>query len=669
VRINKSKNLVGLLKKKNSKNDKAINSLPDQGRGVFLAKKNESLSGGEVDKKLVYSLSRSRFPSWRQLKHVGRFLSPKESFFLRIFSTLIFVSAVFLGVNFYHEHLKTVPVFGGQYLEGVLGAPQHINPLYSSINDVDADLVSLIYSSLFKFNERGELEKDLVEDYSISDDGKTYSLKIREGVKWHQGEELSVDDIFFTFQAIKDPAYNSPLKPTFGGIELKIEDDRTVIFTLAESYAPFLNLLTFGIMPVSVWGQIPPQSAPLADVNLKPIGSGPYQVDSWVKDKSGNIKTYRLKANKDYYKGGPLIKDLVFKFYGGFTDAINALNNGEVDGLSYLPKSERSNLIAKSSLNLNKLSMPKVRAVFFNSDANPLFKDKSVRQALAMASPREKIISEVAGSEADPAYGPIPKSNFAYESDLERYDFDLAKAEKVLSDAGWKKEILTADDIAALQVREGEGSASSSLSESEKFKLSLGEGQWLYKDELKNKNDKKSQETKRVYLTLSLTVLNDDENSDAGRFLSQSWEELGVKVNLNLVSAASVQASVLKPRRYEALLFSELVGNDPDVYFFWHSSQAGEGGLNLSNYKNEEADKLLEDGRTALVREDRVSKYSQFQKLVNQDVAAIFLYSPYYIYPQSKKVKNFSVMTISDPADRFAGIENWYIKTGRRFEW
>jgi peptide/nickel transport system substrate-binding protein len=603
------------------------------------------------------------------MKYLGRVLGPKEFLVVKVLTLLIVVSLGFLSFNFYRDHLKTVPVFGGQYSEGLVGGPQHINPLYASVNDIDADISSLVYSSLFKIGSEGEPEKDLVEDYSISEDGKTYTFKLKEGVKWHQGGELTVDDVFFTFQAIKDSAYNSPLKPSFAGIEAKIEDDRTIVFSLAEKYAPFLNLLTFGILPTQVWGQVPPQSAALADFNLKPVGSGPYKFSSLSKDKAGNVKVYKLEANQEYYGGRPLIKEFVFKFFGDFTEAVNALNNGEVDGLSYLPKAEKSSLIAKSSLNLNKLAMPKVRAVFFNADKNSLLKDIKVRQALSYATPRERIIAEVLGGEAQPAYGPIATENFAYNQNLERYNFDLGRAAALLVDAGWKKEVVGEEEIAALTAKMEGATSSTALSEDEKAKLALGPGEWLYKEELKNKNDKKSKEMKKVYFRLSLTVLDDEESASTGRFIMQSWEQLGVKVDLDLVGAASVQSMVIKPRTYEALLFSQLLGSDPDVYFFWHSSQSGEGGFNLSNYKNEEVDKLLEDGRVAADKEERIGKYKKFQELVNQEAAAIFLFSPYYIYPQGKKVKNSSIKTISEPADRFSDVTDWYIKTGRHFTW
>lgn len=630
----------------------------------------KTLATGEADKKLVYSLSKSKIPSWLQIKHVGRVLTPKEFFIVRFFSFLIILSISFLGFNFYREHLKAVPAFGGEYSEGLVGTPQHINPLYSSINDADADISSLVFSSLFKIDAAGNPVKDLVEDYQVSEDGKIYTLKLKSGVHWHQGGDLSVDDVFFTFQAIKDPAYNSPWRSSFAGIEAKIEDDQTIIFTLPEKYAPFLNLLTFGVLPVGIWGQVSPQSAALADFNLKPVGSGPYKFKSLVKDKSGNIKVYSLTANKDYYGTKPHIKDLVFRFFGNFTEAINALNNGDVDGLSYLPKSEKSNLIAKSSLNLNKLFQPRIKAIFFNGEKNQLLKDLNVRQALAYASPREKIITDILVSEAEAAFGPIPSKNFTYNQNLKQYDYSPEYAASLLETAGWKREKISEEDIAALKNKEEKAtSTAGALSEEEKNKLAIGPGEWLFKEELKNKNDKKSKEMKKVYFQLSLTVVDDEESANTARLIRQAWEQLGVKVDLDLISLSEVQNSIIKSRKYETFLFTQLLGNDPDIYFFWHSSQAGEGGLNLSNYKNEEADKMLEEGRVESDLGQRIEKYKKFQEIINSDVAAIFLYSPYYLYPQGKKVKNFSVKIIASPADRFSNVAEWYVKTGQHFEW
>ena len=117
----------------------------------------------------------------------------------------------------------------------------------------------------------------MVEDYKITPDGKNYTLKIKQNIKWHNGDPLNTDDVLFTFGAIQDPAYKSPLRASFSGVQIERVDDNTVKFILSEPYAAFLNLLTFGIMPAGLWQEINPASASLAELNTKPIGSGPYK--------------------------------------------------------------------------------------------------------------------------------------------------------------------------------------------------------------------------------------------------------------------------------------------------------------------------------------------------------------------------------------------------------
>ena len=115
------------------------------------------------------------------------------------------------------------------------------------------------------------------------------------------------------------------------------------------------------------------------------------------------------------------------------------------------------------------------------------------------------------------------------------------------------------------------------------------------------------------------------------------------------------------------MLFGEIVGIDPDPYPFWHSSQAGEAGLNLSNFINKDADKVLEQARQISDPKKRHDKYVHFQNILNQYLPAIFLYTPKYLYPVSSRIKGIETKNISVPADRFANITNWYIKTKRSF--
>jgi len=639
-----------------------------------------SVDNSELDKKLVYSLSKSKIPSLNQLRYFRKALSKKEIWLINFLLFFIILNVAWLGFSFGRQHLRVVPIGGGQYSEGAIGSPVHINPLYSTLNDVDNDLTHLIFSSLFKYDVNGKLIKDLADDYQISEDGKTYTVKIKDDVKWQNGSKLTADDIVFTFTAIKDPAYNSPLRASISGVTIEKKDDRTVIFTLPERYSPFPALLTFGILPAEIWGEIPPESAFLAEPNLKPIGSGPFEFKSLVKDKSGNVKSYTLMPNKNYYGKKPFLKEIIFKFYADSTEAGNALSENSIDGLNNLSFDEQGGLLTKNSLNFYQLNLPRIKGIFFNKDKNPFLKDVKVRQALAFATPREDIINQVMNGQAKAAHGPLPDSNFVYDDTIEKYDFDSAHAASLLESAGWKTETISAEEVNALiKKRDTATTSKSVLTDEEKKIVELGPGAWralaaatTSKSSVKTTSKstaKTSAPAAKTYLEINLTVTDGDEDGKIAGLIKTAWEKIGVKVNVVVVAVKEIQASVIKPKNYEAVLFSEAVGNDPDVYVFWHSSQAGAGGLNLANYKNEDADASLEEGRQVSDPAQRIADYKKFQGIVANDAPAIFLFSPEDIYAQNKKIKGFAVKNISANADRFADVTNWYTKTGERLEW
>jgi peptide/nickel transport system substrate-binding protein len=126
---------------------------------------------------------------------------------------------------------------------------------------------------------------------------------------------------------------------------------------------------------------------------------------------------------------------------------------------------------------------------------------------------------------------------------------------------------------------------------------------------------------------------------------------------------------VIKPRKFSALLYSLMIGSDPDSYAFWHSSQISQSGLNLASYSNEKVDKLLEDARLTNDLNVRIQKYGEFQKIISDDLPVIFLYSPLYIYPQNKRIKGVETFNISAPSLRFANITQWYIKAAKKIVW
>jgi hypothetical protein len=215
--------------------------------------RNTISNQNELDRKLIYSLSKSKIPSLRQIKYIKKYLSPRERWIIRIAFILIVISLVVLGVDVYKTKLQFVPIVGGKYVEGLVGAPKYINPLYAQASDADSDLEYLVFSRLYKRDSESGLVNDLVKTSTISDDGKIYSFEIRDDVKWHTGKNLNSDDIVFTFHAIKDNQYNSPFRNSFAGVEIEKTGDYSFNFLLLEPYAPFLELLTFGILPRDLW--------------------------------------------------------------------------------------------------------------------------------------------------------------------------------------------------------------------------------------------------------------------------------------------------------------------------------------------------------------------------------------------------------------------------------
>ncbi|MCX6798461.1 MAG: ABC transporter substrate-binding protein, partial [Candidatus Falkowbacteria bacterium] len=442
---------------------------------------------------------------------------------------------------------------------------------------------------------------------------------LKNNVKWHNGEKLTADDVIFTVSLIQDPDYRSPLRNSFDGVNVDKVDDLTVKFILPQAYAAFTDLLTFGILPQSLWSNITASGASLSELNLKPVGSGPYQFKSLVKNKNGEIKEYHLTLNNNYYGVKPYIKNIIFKFFPDPAESVAAFNDGQIDGLSYLPLEQRKDLLAQNSLVFHELG----RHEYYKK----ALEDEKVRQALALAINKEAIIKNVLNNSAWLATGPILPSSPYYDAQVTTYNYDPATAANLLKDA------LTST-------------------------ITKGTGK-----------KKQIVKTEVGTLELTLTVVATEENLAVANQIKADWEKIGVKVSLSQVPVEQVSDDIIHSKNYQALLYGEEVGADPDLYAFWHSSQAGDKGLNLANYNNPAVDKLLASGRVSLNFTDRFAIYKKFQELVTADAPAIFLYEPSYTYVQTKKIKGFSGLNIIEPADRFASLSDWYLKTTKKLVW
>ncbi len=557
------------------------------------------------------------WPTRYQWKQFFKILSKNEKYSILGFCLLIIISLSYIFWAWYLNNTLIGPANGGTYTEVAVGAPRYLNPVLSSTNDVDRDLVAIIYSGLLKYDQNGQLVPDLAEAYSINSDKKTYEMRLRQNIKWHDGETLIVDDVIFTIQTIQNPEYRSPLRASLPGVEAEKIDDYTLRLKLKNIYSPFLGNLTFGILPKHIWENVPAVSFSITENNLNPIGSGPYEFKKMQKDSSGSVKSIELSAFADYYFNKPYLDSIIFEFFKDEDSAIATLNNNEAQGISYASTNKIAKL--KTALNLNKVVLPRYFAVFFNQSENRALTDKNVRQALLLATDKQEIVNKIIFGQAIdlPLLGISQKETT--EKSTNNFNPDQAKA--LLDSSGWLIDASTT----------------------------------LRQKKIDNQN---------TTLEVSLLTVNWPELTDVANLLKTDWENIGVKVNLEIKSVAEIQERI-KARQYQALLFGQLLSASPDPFAFWHSSQKNDPGLNLSLYENKDADRLMEEIRQEFNEDAKKQKYIQLQNMITQYLPAIFLYSPVYIFPTSKDINGIEIENIHLPSERFSQINNWYIKTKR----
>ncbi|TSC94920.1 MAG: peptide/nickel transport system substrate-binding protein [Parcubacteria group bacterium Athens1014_10] len=569
-------------------------------------------------------------PKIKQFKYISHFLESRERLCIKTLWLVIFLSLIFLSVRFYFIHLKLLPAKGGEYSETLVGNPKYINPVLAPANEVDLDISRLIFSGLLTRDKDQKLIPDLAEQYQMSEDQKTYTFFLRKDAKWHNGEKFSADDVIFTIETIQNNEFKSPLYSSFKGVKCEKVDDEQVKFILNEPYAPFLSLLTLGIIPKHLWRDFTPTQFYLAEYNLKPIGTGPFKFKSLVKEKNGVIKTYILKRNDKFYRESAFLEKFNFKFYFSYNEAIRAFKNKNANGLAAASEALSKETFNYKNFDLHSLHLSQYSAIFFNQSNNQFLKEKNIRQALSYAIDKERIIKEVLAERGEIIDGPILRGGLGYNSEIKKYRIDLDKANQLLNDLGWIFEESTAAE------QESEGAV--------KFR-------------------KKGDEELKIILT---TVEKEAGNKTA-EIIKESWEKIGVKTELQLIPKEIILKEIIKPRNYQALLYGVILGPDVDPYLLWHSSQISEFGLNLANFSDKEADQVLEDGRKIFNPDTRHLKYQHFQNIMLEQMPAIFLYSSFYNYLIDKKIKGFDLENISLPSDRFIDVEKWYIKTRRGF--
>jgi len=645
---------------------------------------------------------------WRQF---FRILTKGERILFFFFFSLALGSLIFLLINFYFENTEIRPARGGNFVEGVIGFPNYLNPIYAPLNDVDQDLTELLFSGLMKYNEKGEIIPDLAQCEIKDEEGKVYECKLKENIFWSDGEKLTADDVIFTVKIIQDPAYLSPLRVNWLDVEVEKISDLAVRFKLKNPYPPFLEYLTIKILPKHIWQDIPAQSFKLSDYNLKPIGSGPYQFKELKRDQSGKIIiSLNLSENPHYFGKKTNLSQVTFRFFEKEKDLILAYQTKEIQGFSLLSP-QNYELLNELCCHF-KFSLPRYFAIFFNPEKSKVLAEKEVREALNYGTNKKEILEKVLENQGKVVDSPILPEIYNFAQPNKTYPFDLEKAKEILDQAGFKeneggkrtktlkkelefqfqsdlktgsrgKEVeelqkCLAKDPEIYPGGEITGFFGNSTKEAvilfqEKYKKEILEpwgfekGTGLVSKTTRDKLNEICFEKPVETLPLSFTLVTVDQPFliEMANLLKEQWKTLGVEVNIQTFDLPSLEREIIKPRNYDALLFGQVLGSILDPYPFWHSLQKIDPGLNLALYENKEVDKLLEEGRKTQDLTERKKIYEEFQNLLLEDSPAIFLLNPDYIYFVSPEIKGIKEGLIVDPSKRFSEIEEWYIKTKR----
>ena len=504
---------------------------------------------------------------------------------------------------------------GGVYVEGVIGNISTLNPLLAA-SEPEQAASRLLFSSLYNYDVTGALHTDLAESMTVKDD-KVYTIKLRNAV-WHDGKKLTAEDVVYTINLIKNPQVRSPLRVNWLDISARAIDDSTVEFMLPAVYAGFSHALTFPVIPKHILQSVSPSSMREADFSSNPVGSGPFAVKRvQTSESTSSTDVVRMEPNTKYYGAVSTLSRLELRAYGNESLLVKAVNSGEVSAASGLSLSAADNIKSKQYSTKHWL-LNKGVYLLMNNRSQTL-QDARARQALRYATDTSSIRATV-GDNVARLDTPILQSQIAQKLPAAP-DYSLDKAKTLLKEAGW----------------------------------TYNQGQWKGKDG-------------RPLAVAVTTSSGRDEYKKIVDALKQQWSKLGVDVQLREIDTSSTTTSfvqsVLQPRDYDALLYELELGADPDVFAYWHSSQASASGYNFANYSNRTVDNDLVGGRSRTNSALRAAKYIQFVNQWLNDAPAIGLYQSVGSYVLNNGA------SIAEPRgslntmnDRYADVTTW--STGR----
>ncbi len=546
---------------------------------------------------------------------------------LVIVITLVVVGALLLTQEPGQQVFAPQPASGGIYTEGLVGSFVRLNPLLDQNNPADRDINRLLFSGLIRFDARGMPTPDLAESWGVSQDGTIYNFALRTNVFWHDGQPVTMADVLFTIDLIKSDSslFPADVREMWKQVQIKQLNDSTLQFILPEPFAPFLDYLTFGIVPRHLLETTPPDQIQASAFNLAPIGSGPYRFERLIVE-NGQVMGVELRSFEKYYQRRAYMDQVIFRYYPSSAAALDAFRQGQVLAVGELTTDVIPQALAEPNLNIYTGRLPELGLVYLNlnNPEVPFLQDAQLRRALLMGLNRQQMVDKLLAGQGIIADGPLFPGTWAYYDGLEHLVYDPDGAIALLKNSGY-----------TIPASGGEVRA--------------------------DKDGK----------LLSFTLLHPDDelHTALAQFIQKNWARIGVQVNLEAMPYDALVNERLIPRTYQAALLDINLTRtpDPDPYPFWHQSEVT-GGQNYSQWDNRSASEYIEQARINPDFTVRARLYRNFQVVFSKELPALPLFFPVYSFGASPNVLGVQVPPLFDTSDRFLTLPDWYLVTRRTLE-
>ena len=502
------------------------------------------------------------------------------------------------------------------YTEGFVGPNgfQNLNPLFVDYNNLDREVGALVFSGLMKYDTvSGAVIEDMAE-LTISEDKMEYTFVLRDGVKWHDGEDLTAEDVYFTFaEVVQDPTFaNEILKTNFDGVTIEQIDEKTIKFKMEKPNVFFITSLTAGILPKHILGDVPVMDLLQHSFNKMPVGSGPYEVTEPIQEFKDGRMQVTLSVNKYYYGVNPKLNKFRFIAYSTEEQLLEKIH--VVNGVVKVSGKYADQIREMGDLVLIPYELPQYMAVFINMDS-PKVEERMVRVALQKAIDKTELLDKLADKV------PIDTPLLQLNQEEWIYQSSMGNAEGAMFESGY-----TYDNVEKTGYRTDD------------------EGNTLNLKLITRAFPEGSQQAEETELVVS--------------FLEEKWEEVGMEIDVELLPVDKLNERIMD-RNYDLLFIGQTLGYNLDTYSYWHSTQVGANGLNLSNYKSFNVDSLIEDVRFVFDQEKREEKLKSIAEAIAEDIPAVFLYKPIYYYASDEKVEGINMDGVAFSSDRFSNIEQW----------